>query len=138
MFGFSLTQLFLVCMVALAVLGPKQTVEVAYSLGRQIGRCKRFFDECKKEIDLQKISANYSSALKEENDEMTLMLKKAMGVNAKSVSDTQRDPLMMTKHSDEQTAEKASDTENLIARIAELECEISALKADVYGRRKIS
>ena len=58
MFGFSLTQLFLVCMVALAVLGPKQTVEFAYSLGRQIGRCKRFLDECKKEIDLQKISAN--------------------------------------------------------------------------------
>lgn len=76
MFGFSLTQLFLVCVVALAVLGPKQTVEFAYILGRQFGRCKRFFDECKQEIDLQNLSANCSSALKKYNDEMTQTLKK--------------------------------------------------------------
>ena len=134
MFGFSLTQLFLVCVVALAVLGPKQTVEFAYILGRQFGRCKRFFDECKQEIDLQNLSANCSSALKKHNDEMTQTLKKAMEANAKSSPDAQ----FMAKHSDEQIFVKAKESENLVARITELEREILALKAEVHGRKKIS
>lgn len=137
MLGFSLTQLFLVCMVALAVLGPKQTIEFAYSLGRQLGRCKRFFDECKKEIELQNISANCSSVLKEHNDEMTLMLKKAMNTNVKRMSDAQEDQIM-AGHLDVQTSVKAADSDSLLARIAKLEREISALKEEVHGREKIS
>ena len=137
MFGFSITQLFLICAVALAVLGPKQTVEFAYSLGRQLGRCKHFFDECKKEIDLQNISANCSSVLKKHNDEMTQMLKKAMDANVKSRSDA-KDDSFMAKPSDDQIFLKAKESENLVVRIAELEREISALKAEVHGRKKIS
>ena len=137
MFGFSLTQLFLVCMVALVVLGPKQTVEFAYSLGRQLGRCKRFFDGCKQELDLQKIAANCSSVLKEHNDEMTLALKQAMKLNEKNLGKDQDDQAA-TKHADTPASTNAGEDKQLLARMADLEREISVLKSEICNRKKIS
>lgn len=50
MFGFSLAELLLVCVVALIFIKPKDLPEIAHFLGKIFYRGKKFFNELKKQF----------------------------------------------------------------------------------------
>ncbi len=50
MFGFSLAELLLVCIIALIFIRPKDLPEIAHFLGKVFYRGKKFFSEIKKQF----------------------------------------------------------------------------------------
>jgi len=53
MFGLGMTELILIAIVALIVIGPKKLPEVAKSIGKGYGEFKRSFSEFKGSVDLE-------------------------------------------------------------------------------------
>ncbi len=51
MFDFSFSELFLIGLIALIVLGPERLPEVARALGRWMARLRRFIEDVKRDID---------------------------------------------------------------------------------------
>ena len=83
MFNFSLSELFLITLVALVVLGPERLPKVARTLGHLFGRAQRYVSDVKAEInkemaldELRKTQSKMESAVHDIQYEMTDEVKK--------------------------------------------------------------
>lgn len=72
MFGIGGQELFVILIIALLVIGPKNLPEIARTLGKAFGQFQRAADDLKREID---ISASMSASA--DNDEENKQTKPA-------------------------------------------------------------
>ena len=57
MAGISFIELVVIATICLLVLGPKKTLELAFFLGKQFSKAKKFLSDCQKELELQDLSS---------------------------------------------------------------------------------
>lgn len=53
----SFIELVVIATICLLVLGPKKTLELAFFLGKQFSKAKKFLSDCQKELELQDLSS---------------------------------------------------------------------------------
>lgn len=53
MFGIGTSELLLVCVLALVVLGPRRLPEIAYKIGKTIGALKRMSSEFQRNLNIE-------------------------------------------------------------------------------------
>ena len=92
MFDIGFSELFLIAVVALVVLGPERLPKVARTVGHLFGRARRYASEVKSEIskemaldELRKTQAEMKAAVNEVQYEMTDEVKKAEEVVQQAV-----------------------------------------------------
>jgi Tat protein translocase TatB subunit len=69
MFGIGGTELFIILLIALIVLGPNKLPELAKMLGRAMGELQKATSDIKREIDISGEKPSYSSPKKSENSD---------------------------------------------------------------------
>lgn len=57
MAGISFIELVVITTICLLVLGPKKTLELAFFLGKQFSKAKKFLSDCQKQLELQDLSS---------------------------------------------------------------------------------
>lgn len=67
MFDIGFSEMFLVLVIALIVIGPERLPAVARTLGRFIGKAKRSFETVKQEVQSELDSAELNKRLAENN-----------------------------------------------------------------------
>lgn len=88
MFDIGFTELFVVALVGLVVLGPKRLPEVARTAGQWLGRLRRFMADVKQDFDheLQQAELAELRSLKQELDETRRTMEETSGKLMRDVS----------------------------------------------------
>lgn len=81
MFGLSMTEIILIIVVALLVIGPKKLPELAKSIGKGYGEFKRTFNDLKETVNVDVSSTNSSQ---KDNNARHQELKEELTQNYKS------------------------------------------------------
>ena len=165
MAGISFIELVVIATICLLVLGPKKTLELAFFLGKQFSKAKKFLSDCQKELELQDLSSvkNEITSVKQsvlavdpkELDEIaktTQELKDAfkapfkaetLTVNTASTVDSiQAKTLAENKtlndiaQKDHHSTSKLEVPQDLIERISKLETDVLALKKEIKSSYK--
>ena len=81
MFDVGFSELVLIALLALIVLGPKRLPEVARTAGRWLGRLRRFMNDVKQDLDKELHSAELSELrkLKQELDDTRRVIEESSG-----------------------------------------------------------
>ena len=81
MFDVGFSELVLIALLALIVLGPKRLPEVAQAAGRWLGRLRRFMNDVKRDLDNELHSADLAELrkLKQELDETRRVIEESSG-----------------------------------------------------------
>jgi len=91
MFGIGTTEILIILVVALIVIGPKKLPEVARTLGKALGEFKKMSSDVKRTIDLEAQQAEEAAKTKEAEKELYAKNKSASedtpAVEAEVVSD---------------------------------------------------
>ena len=91
MFDIGFTELLIVALVGLIVLGPKRLPEVARTAGRWLGRLRRFMSDVKQDFDRELQDADLAELrnLKQELDETRRSFEETSGQLMQQVSAVQ-------------------------------------------------
>jgi sec-independent protein translocase protein TatB len=99
MFDIGFSELLLIAVVALVVLGPERLPKVARTLGHLFGRAQRYVSDIKSDInrelaldELRKTQAKMEAAVSEVQYEMTDEVKKTEEVIQQAVEDAKASP----------------------------------------------
>lgn len=81
MFDVGFSELVLIALLALIVLGPKRLPEVARTAGRWLGQLRRFMNDVKQDLDKELHSAELSELrkLKQELDDTRRVIEESSG-----------------------------------------------------------
>lgn len=98
MFDVGFSELVLIALLALIVLGPKRLPEVARTAGRWLGRLRRFMNDVKQDLDKELHSAELSELrkLKQELDDTRRVIEESSSELYRDVSSTAGDPAAPT------------------------------------------
>src|SRR5690606_29192204 len=93
MFDVGFTELFVIALVALIVLGPKRLPEVARTAGRWLGRLRRFVADVKQDFDRELQDAELADLrnLKQELEETRRTFEETSGKLMRQVSEVQEE-----------------------------------------------
>ena len=88
MFDVGFSELVLIALLALIVLGPKRLPEVARTAGHWLGRLRRFMSDVKQDLDKELHSAELSELrkLKQELDDTRRLIEESSGEVYQSVT----------------------------------------------------
>ncbi len=88
MFDVGFSELVLIALLALIVLGPKRLPEVARTAGRWLGRLRRFMNDVKQDLDKELHSADLAELrkLKQELDDTRRIIEESSGQLYRDVS----------------------------------------------------
>jgi len=88
MFDVGFSELVLIALLALIVLGPKRLPEVARTAGRWLGRLRRFMNDVKQDLDKELHSAELGELrkLKQELDDTRRIIEESSGRLYRDVS----------------------------------------------------
>jgi len=89
MFDVGFSELVLIALLALIVLGPKRLPEVARTAGRWLGRLRRFMNDVKQDLDKELHSAELTELrkLKQELDDTRRVIEESSGQLYRDISD---------------------------------------------------
>ena len=89
MFDVGFSELVLIALLALIVLGPKRLPEVARTAGRWLGRLRGFMNDVKQDLDKELHSAELTELrkLKQELDETRRVIEESSGQLYRDISD---------------------------------------------------
>lgn len=100
MFGISFTELMLIGVIALVVIGPERLPRVARTVGHLLGRAQRYVGDVKSDIQ-REINLDQISELKGQMEEAA----KSVKTSVKDTTDTFRDPLEDARKALKETSE---------------------------------
>ena len=94
MFDVGFSELVLIALLALIVLGPKRLPEVARTAGRWLGRLRRFMNDVKQDLDKELHSAELSELrkLKQELDDTRRVIEESSGQLYQDVANVSTPP----------------------------------------------
>ena len=108
MFGIGTTEILIILVVALIVIGPKKLPEVAKTLGKALGEFKRMSSDVKRTIDLEADRAEESHRTTQAEKELFAEKKDEEPENA--AVDVDVDPVVDEAKSSDETSVRKSES----------------------------
>lgn len=105
MFDIGFLELVIVAVVGLVVIGPERLPGVARSVGKWVGRTRRFIDQVKSDIDREIKQEELRKAL--EDDAGLDEIKQIINSDRYTIEDEEKPDYLVKATSDEQVAEAA-------------------------------
>lgn len=109
MFDVSFTELLLIGVVALVVIGPERLPKVARTLGHLLGRAQRYVSDVKSDIQ-REIDLDEMGKLKKQMDDAAQSMRDSM----RETTDSLRDPL---KEARDSLTEASASVESLVDQV---------------------